>query len=278
MPSPDNTSPLPRQFPPPVLADVPMDYIVHKLHQLAPRYWDKPDTADCTIIIPIPHPIGRPRRAPDMPLFATDAPDALDGPGMIRRATDPLPAAVPRVSFKLHMDYLSAQSPLLRGLFAGANPIDLINAARGPSGSDPGRTASRKPALPFDVPENRLPRLLPSHPAHPTLFLPVPDPTSFHLLVHWMYFGHTHYIADCLDRGVVQLPGISRNVAYLGLADKAVGKFLRRWEREWRRRNFPPSPPYGDESSGSEESDDDMDVDEEDSRRGRPTDTRRLSR
>lgn len=50
MPSPETPSPLfPRQFPPPVLADVPMEYIVHKLHQLAPRYWDKPDTADCTI-------------------------------------------------------------------------------------------------------------------------------------------------------------------------------------------------------------------------------------
>jgi len=218
-----------------------------------------------------------------MPLFASEVQDAHDGPAMTRRATDPVPTTVPRVSFKLHVDYLSAQSPLLRGLFAGANPLDLINAAKGPSKADPGcSNGSRKSALPFDVPENRLPRLLPSNPVHPTLFLPVPDPTSFHLLVHWMYFGHTHYISDCLDRGVVQLPGISRNVAYLGLADKAVGKFLRRWERDWRKRYCPPSPPYGDESSDSEDlaysTDDDMDVDDEEPRRGRPTDTRKLSR
>lgn len=180
------------------------------------------------------------------------------------------------------MDYLSAQSPLLRGLFAGADALDLINA-KAPSESDPGcPNVSRKSALPFDVPENRLPRLLPSNPAHPTLFLPVPDPTSFHLLAHWMYFGHTRYIADCLDRGIIQLPGISRNVAYLGLSDEAVGKFLRRWERDWRNRHFPPSSPYTNESSDSEDSawssDDDMDVDDEESRRGRTTTTRKLSR
>jgi len=50
---PDDSSPapalIPRHFPPPALAGVPVDYIIHKLHQLAPKYWDKPDTADCTI-------------------------------------------------------------------------------------------------------------------------------------------------------------------------------------------------------------------------------------
>jgi hypothetical protein len=40
---------VPRNFPPPALAGVPVDYIVHKLHQMAPKYWDKTDTADCTI-------------------------------------------------------------------------------------------------------------------------------------------------------------------------------------------------------------------------------------
>lgn len=40
---------IPRPFPPPVLAGVPVDYIVHQLQQLAPKYWDNPDTADCTI-------------------------------------------------------------------------------------------------------------------------------------------------------------------------------------------------------------------------------------
>ena len=32
---------IPRHFPPPALADVPVDYIVHKLHQLAPKANDE---------------------------------------------------------------------------------------------------------------------------------------------------------------------------------------------------------------------------------------------
>src|ERR1700734_2312050 len=81
---------VPRPFPPPALAGVPVEYIIHKLHQLAQKYWDKPDTADCTInkilgiiipslllmfvVVPIPHPVGLARRAPDMPLFTPGLP------------------------------------------------------------------------------------------------------------------------------------------------------------------------------------------------------------
>jgi hypothetical protein len=143
---------------------------------------------------------------------------------------------------------------------------------------------TRKGSLPFNVPTNRLPHLLPSSPTHPVLFLPVPDPTSFHLLVHWMYFGHTDYIEDCLNRGFVQLAGIRRNAEYLGLPDDVIGTFLRRWERGWRNCHLYPSPFYDNESesSDSEEeyscvSDDDMDVDmEEGPQRGRTTTARRL--
>lgn len=38
-----------RPFPPPSLAGVPFEYIIEQLHNLAPQYWDKPETADCTI-------------------------------------------------------------------------------------------------------------------------------------------------------------------------------------------------------------------------------------
>jgi len=198
-----------------------------------------------------------------------------------RRVTEPILSGVPRVTFKLHIDYLSARSTFLRGLFAGANPLDLINATV-PAYPDQDRQFTpRKGSLPFDVPANRLPRLLPSSPMHPTLFLPVPDPTSFHLLVHWMYFGHTEYIEDCLDRGIVQLPGIMRNVAYLGLADDIIGKFLRRWERAWRKCHLPPSPPYNEDSESSEgeasSSDEDVDIDLDEPRRGRAVTKHHLS-
>lgn len=40
---------VPRPFPPPALANVPVEYIVNQLHSLAPHYWSKPETSDCTI-------------------------------------------------------------------------------------------------------------------------------------------------------------------------------------------------------------------------------------
>lgn len=39
----------PRPFPPPSLAGVPTEYIVDQLRALASQYWNKPETADCTI-------------------------------------------------------------------------------------------------------------------------------------------------------------------------------------------------------------------------------------
>ena len=38
-----------RSFPPPALQNVPIQYILEQLHNLALNYWDKPQTADCTI-------------------------------------------------------------------------------------------------------------------------------------------------------------------------------------------------------------------------------------
>jgi len=82
------------------------------------------------------------------------------------------------------------------------------------------------------VPADRLPRLMPCSPDHPILFLPVPDPTSFHLLVHWMYFGDFTYIQECLHQGSIQWEGIARNVEYLGLnADIKI--FLGNWYYAW---------------------------------------------
>lgn len=39
----------PRAFPPPSLTGVPIEYIIGQLHNFATQYWDKPETADCTI-------------------------------------------------------------------------------------------------------------------------------------------------------------------------------------------------------------------------------------
>ena len=119
---------VPRPFPPPSLAGVPVEYIIHKLHQLAPKYWDKPDTADCTIskiiditillrllmflVVPIPHPVGLARRAPDMPLFTQQ-----DPAGLGQRVAVPIQSSVPRVTFKVRCLSLTHTVPYIDHAF-----------------------------------------------------------------------------------------------------------------------------------------------------------------
>ncbi|KAF8205679.1 hypothetical protein K438DRAFT_1669919 [Mycena galopus ATCC 62051] len=213
----------PRAFPPPSLSGVPVDYILDQLHNLASQYWDKPDTADCTLVIPVPHLRRNSGSAfPDMPAFSMSS-----EPGLGRRVTEPALNSVPRISLKLHVDYLSAHSTFLRGLFSGASSLDLISSAALSEA-----TLRPSPSGQFSVPGNRLPRLMPCSPDHPILFLPIPDPSSIHLLVHWMYFGSTSYIEDCLNSGSVEWEGIARNVEYLGLSAE-IKVFLGQWYANW---------------------------------------------
>jgi len=238
----------PRAFPPPSLTGVPVEYIIDQLHNLASRYWDKPDTADCTIVIPVPYPRGKAGSTfPDMPAFSMSSDSGLG-----RRVTEPALNSVPRISLKLHMDYLSAHSSFLRGLFSGASSLDLISSAA--LSEAPSRPS---PSGQFTVPANRLPRLMPCSPDHPILFLPIPDPSSIHLLVHWMYFGSTSYIEDSLNDGSVEWEGIARNVEYLGLPAE-IKVFLGRWYG-----NYLHAEREGASDSGEEENDDDDNDDAE---------------
>ncbi|KAJ7217097.1 hypothetical protein GGX14DRAFT_358394 [Mycena pura] len=228
-----------RAFPPPSLAAVPIEYIIDQLHNFAPLYWDKPDTADCTLVIPVPHG----RAGATVPAFSMSS-----DPGISRRVTEPALNSVPKISLKLHVDYLSAHSTFLRGLFSGASSLDLISAAaltQAPSPSVPSANGQ------FTVPPNRLPRLMPCSPDHPILFLPIPDPTSIHLLVHWMYFGSTAHIADALNSGAIEWEGIARNVEYLGLP-ASIKVFLGQWYAHWLHQRA---------DSGASESDEDSDLD-----------------
>ena len=107
------------------------------------------------------------------------------------------------------------------------------------------------------VPANRLPRLMPCSPDHPILFLPVPDPTTFHLLVHWMYFGDFTYIQKYLLEGTIQWEGIARNVEYLGL-NSDIKIFLGNWYHAWLNPDREPEIDCSSDGDESDESDDSM--------------------
>ncbi|KAF9068311.1 hypothetical protein BDP27DRAFT_1327434 [Rhodocollybia butyracea] len=161
-----------RPFPPSSLSGVPFAYILDQLHDLASDFWGKPETSDCTIVIPVPHPQFR---SPTLSARPSYDPSAL----------------LPRITLKLHSDYLSANSSFLRSLFSGSSPLDLINtSSMHPTPNSPLRTPSGR----FTIPSNRLPRLLNSSPTHP-------------------------HIDRALHTGTIHWEGIARNVEYLGLID-----------------------------------------------------------
>jgi len=160
---------------------------------------------------------------------------------------------------KLHIDYLSAQSTLLRALFSGSSPLDLIHPA-----AQPAPQVAARPSITASV-ASRLPRLLPSAPDHPTVYLPIPDPSSFPYLVTWMYFGDNGALEDALQRHVILWDGLARNVEYLGMPED-LKRFLGRWYRRWLHSAAPPSPaPPPSAGSTSEQEDNE----EDDTPRGR---------
>ncbi|KAF8891185.1 hypothetical protein BD779DRAFT_1670834 [Infundibulicybe gibba] len=199
---------IPRPFPPPSLAGVPAEYIIEQLHNLAPHYWDKSQTADCTIIIPVPHPHGRSLHSvpSHFPLESLPSVSSThDKAGLNRRATEPITNAIPRIKFKLHMDYLSAHSSYLRGLFSGASPIDLLHS-----------------------PCTKHPRV--NSMSLPTAFLVYFPLLPSILFSTFQYRIHHHSTSSCTGCTLAHLPhrrlpssgnhpmgGIARNVEYLGL-------------------------------------------------------------
>ncbi len=98
----------PRPFPPPSLTGVPVEYIYEQLRNLAPAYWDTPDTADCTIstyscdqllygpilttssVVPIPD-----LRSKPVTRFPLDSSMHINGHGLGRRVSEPILNSVP---------------------------------------------------------------------------------------------------------------------------------------------------------------------------------------
>ncbi|KAI0647396.1 hypothetical protein C8Q79DRAFT_1000329 [Trametes meyenii] len=252
---------VPRPFPPPALAGVPLEYIIDQLRRLATHYWSRPETSDCTIVVSLDSDMASKAAGPSVDLeafrrmglnstmssesFGLEEGTASAAPPSARKTVRPR-----RMIMKLHMDYLCAHSSLFRGLLSGASAFDLAveapNSRPGSPSSAPSPALSRQSS----VSSLRLPCILPSSTCtHPVVHLPIPDPASFHHLVHYIYFGSTSFMEEALDTGELSWEGLARNVEFLQMGPE-IKLFLGRY---WRRAHT-----FCD-YSGSEDEDEDED-------------------
>lgn len=207
---------------PDALSHIPIEYIIDRLRSMAPYYWHRPETTNCTIIVPTESPRTF-SRVPNghTSVAGTSAPTTNGPPSGIRdarRSSAPSAGARQPIRVRLHQDYLTAQSALFRNLFSHSAITHL----------DPASAGSR-PLFTFS--SMRQPRMS-GPPGNPTVLLPVPDHASFALLVHYLYFGDTRTVEHALRTGAVTWEGCVRNVEYLGLRDE-IKRFLGRWWRLW---------------------------------------------
>lgn len=219
--------------------DIPEQYIVDQLHRLGPFYWHKPETTDCTIQVPIDQ--RRLSRSPNFDGSSGLHTGVLNSKLLdIRRGSAPVtsshnPSPKTYTTLKLHQFYLTAQSSLLRTLFSGSSVIGLVapQTPSLPSTSTAQYALGRRDSTPSLA---RIPRLLPSSAEHPALYLPLPDPSSFPHIVHYLYFGSPAFIEEALSLGRIRWDGVVRNVEYLGIFEEEGGKGIRAWLAMYRER------------------------------------------
>lgn len=205
---------------------------------------------------------------------------------------------IARLSFQLHVEYLTAQSALIRQVLAEAagyippvagSSSSADSLATPPPDSPPSSSGS-SPTNPFPhsffrFSPHRYPRVIypksaPSTPSTPTstptpqqqqqasqkgpiIVLPVPDPQSFPLLIHYMYHGKMDAIERTLREGQVSWEGLVRNVEYLGLRDD-VKRYLGKWWKNWRDAEARRA------RGGAAAEDDEEDEDDDDGRKAYP--------
>lgn len=154
--------------------------------------------------------------------------------------------------FPLHQDYLYPQSSLLRTLLSSSSSqLDSIHLDGRPS------SAGAPPKV------VRGARLLPTSIGEPlAVYLPLPDPASFSVLVHWIYWGDVEALESALSKGIVEWQGVVKNIHYLGMDDnvkRVMGKWWRRWVKTEARAARPEVP----EDISDSESETGLDLDSE---------------
>lgn len=160
--------------------------------------------------------------------------------------------------FPLHRDYLIIQSNLLRALLSSGSSLDVTlrtsptrpvfpgspspGAGPGPGSATPSSRSFPTPrpsAAPRTLKGARvLPNATPPHPQGSggpvpiSVYLPLPDPASFGVILHWLYWGDTATLERSLSRGSVTWQGIVKNIEYLSL-DDSIKRVMGKWWRTW---------------------------------------------
>ncbi|WVF67694.1 hypothetical protein IAT40_002453 [Kwoniella sp. CBS 6097] len=266
------------------LDEIPKDFVLKKLVQLASKYWYAPHSADCHIIVPIKRQFSSSPKIPSTPKTAIpplhqrqsqnsipqtagsvqhDA--SQPGSGFWGRTVDPISENVkiepgleedvkPDVLsssvktttqglrdpsarrgslpgdnhleqclvFPLHRDYLTTQSVLFR---------TLLNSQAAQISNPPPRDENGR--LLFQSPVIRGAKVLPTKADRPkALYVPLPDPASFGVILHWLYWHDVDHFNHCLSKGLVTWQGVIRNIEYLALDNEIkllAGKWWKRW-------------------------------------------------
>ncbi|KAK8854496.1 hypothetical protein IAR55_003234 [Kwoniella newhampshirensis] len=135
------------------------------------------------------------------------------------------------LSFPAHRDYLTPQSTMFH---------TLLNSPAGRSRGPIPRDAEGR--LVWDTPIIKGAKVMPTQPGQPkALYVPLPDPDSFLVCLHWMYWHDRDYINHCLSSSTITWQGFVRNIDYLGL-DEDIKRITGDWWKRWVKVRPNPNP------------------------------------
>ncbi|WVQ79763.1 hypothetical protein IAT38_001863 [Cryptococcus sp. DSM 104549] len=270
------------------LDEIPRDFVMKKLQEMAGKFWYSPQTADCHVVVPVlrnnskiddnngaltarpfdhnkptlaarPFDHNKPTLAqqqaeapmpqtadpfqpnrgfwPPTPVRATDGNEGGTGTNVVSSSTTEghrdvsgrrgsMPGGYNHLEqcivFPLHRDYLTTQSTLFRALFSSPSAHMATPTPRDKNGR-----------LLWQSPVYRGARLLPTKAERAkAVYVPLPDPASFGVILHWLYWHDANHFNHCLSKGLVTWQGVIRNIEYLGL-DHEIKYLAGKWWKRW---------------------------------------------
>ncbi|WVQ72677.1 hypothetical protein IAR50_002237 [Cryptococcus sp. DSM 104548] len=124
--------------------------------------------------------------------------------------------------FPLHRDYITTQSSLFHTLLRQSAAQASTPTQRDLNGR-----------LVWHAPVHKGARVLPTRPGAPkAIQVPLPDPASFGVILHYLYWHDAEHFNHCLTKGTVTWQGIIRNIEYLGL-DPEIKHLAGKWWKRW---------------------------------------------